>query len=73
LIQILGEMGTVKQLMKTAERWAIEKGLNELASDAELENSDSSAAHKVLGSKEVERIVYFIKKFGSANQLEKRK
>jgi len=64
--------GHGKQLMKTAEMWAMEKGFDELGSDAELENSGSVAAHKALGFKEVERIVCFIKKLGSSNQLEKR-
>lgn len=55
-------IGYGKQLIKTAEKWAIENGFDELASDAELENSGSIAAHKALGFKEVERIVCFIKK-----------
>ncbi len=53
--------GHGKQLMNTAEAWAIENGFRELASDAEIENSGSIAAHKALGFKEVDRIVNFIK------------
>ena len=45
-----------------AEEWAINNGFNELASDAELENLSSLAAHKALGFQEVERIVCFIKR-----------
>ena len=56
--------GHGEQLIKAAEMWAIENGFGELASDAELENSDSIAAHKALGFEEVERIVCFIKKLG---------
>jgi aminoglycoside 6'-N-acetyltransferase I len=56
--------GVGKQLMKAAEMWAIENGFEELASDAEIENSDSIAAHQALGFEEVERIVCFIKKLG---------
>ena len=48
--------------MRAGEMWAIEKGFDELASDAVLENSDSIAAHKALGFEEAERIVCFIKK-----------
>ncbi len=49
--------GHGKQLIKTAEKWAIENGFEELASDTELENPGSIAAHKALRFKEVERIV----------------
>lgn len=54
--------GYGRQLIAIAEDWAIENGFNELASDAELENLTSIAAHKALGFQEVERIVCFIKK-----------
>lgn len=57
----LRNCGYGKQLIQIAENWAIENGFNELASDAEIENFDSIAAHKALGFKEVERIVCFIK------------
>lgn len=58
----LRNKGYGKQLMAMAEEWAIKNGFDELASDAELENSNSIAAHKALGFQEVERIVCFIKK-----------
>ena len=54
--------GHGKQLIDAAEKWAIDHGYNELASDSELENAHSIAAHKALGFKEAERIVCFIKK-----------
>ncbi len=54
--------GHGKQLIKKAERWALENGFDELASDAKTENSGSIAAHKALGFKEVERVVCFIKR-----------
>ena len=57
----LRNCGYGKQLIKIAENWAIENGFKELASDAEIENFDSIAAHKALGFKEVEQIVCFIK------------
>jgi aminoglycoside 6'-N-acetyltransferase I len=56
--------GYGKQLIQASEMWALKNGFDELASDAELENLDSIAAHKALGFREVERIVCFIKKLG---------
>jgi aminoglycoside 6'-N-acetyltransferase I len=53
--------GYGKQLMQAAESWAMEKGFDELASDALLENADGIAAHGALGFREVERLVCFIK------------
>jgi aminoglycoside 6'-N-acetyltransferase I len=53
--------GYGKKLIKIAETWAIENGFKELASDTEIENFDSIAAHKALGFKEVEQIVCFVK------------
>ena len=54
--------GYGKQLMTMAEKWAIDHGFQELASDTELENITSVAIHKALEFQEVERIVCFIKK-----------
>ena len=54
--------GYGEQLIAMAENWATQNGFNELASDTELENSNSIAAHKAIGFKEVERIMCFIKK-----------
>jgi aminoglycoside 6'-N-acetyltransferase I len=54
--------GYGKGLVDAAERWAIEHGFDELASDTELENTESIATHKALGFEEVERLVCFIKK-----------
>lgn len=54
--------GYGKKLIQIAENWAIENGFHELASDAEIENLVSIAAHKALGFEEVDRIVCLIKK-----------
>jgi len=54
--------GYGKGLVMSAEKWAIEHGFDELASDTEPENSGSIAAHKALGFEEVERLVCFIKR-----------
>lgn len=48
-------------LVRAAEQWARESGLNEIASDAEIENEDSIKAHKALGYKEEATIVCFRK------------
>jgi aminoglycoside 6'-N-acetyltransferase I len=49
------------QLIAAAEKWTRERGLTELASDAELENKGSIAAHHALGFKETFRLVHFLK------------
>ena len=55
-------MGYGKKLMLAAETWAKEHQFDELASDAEIDNAGSIAAHKALGFMEVDRIVCFLKK-----------
>lgn len=49
-------------LMTAAEEWAREHGFHELASDAELDNDVSLAAHGALGFEEVDRVVCFLKR-----------
>ena len=49
-------------LVAGAERWAKELGFAELASDTDLENTGSIAAHRALGFEETDRIVCFLKK-----------
>jgi aminoglycoside 6'-N-acetyltransferase I len=53
--------GVGTALIRAAEAWAREKGLNEFASDAELENIESQQAHVALGFREVERAVLYLK------------
>ena len=53
--------GVGTALIRAAEAWAREKGLNEFASDAELENIESQQAHVALGFHEVERVVLYLK------------
>ena len=62
----LRRAGIGRQLIDTAERWALGKGYTELASDAELSNTLSHDAHKAVGFSEVERIVVFRKELGSS-------
>ena len=51
--------GIGAQLVWAAEDWAREHGYREMASDVELENAGSIAAHQALGYEEVERLVCF--------------
>jgi aminoglycoside 6'-N-acetyltransferase I len=57
----LRNRGVGRSLMAAAERWAVEAGFTELASDTPLENEGSQQAHGALGFDEVERIVHFRK------------
>jgi aminoglycoside 6'-N-acetyltransferase I len=54
-------MGTARALVAAAERWAINRGCREFASDAALENETSHAMHRALGFQETERVVFFRK------------
>jgi aminoglycoside 6'-N-acetyltransferase I len=54
--------GLGTRLLKAAEKWAIENGFSEIASDAELGNQNSLHAHLALGFKEVERQICFKKR-----------
>lgn len=49
-------------LVSAAEAWAIEQGLQEMASDCEIDNLVSLQAHNALGYQEVERLIHFCKK-----------
>ena len=53
--------GVGRLLIQAAERWALENGYSEIASDTTPNNLDSIKAHKKLGYKEVERVVCFLK------------
>lgn len=51
--------GIARALVAIAERWAINRGCREFASDAALENEPSHAMHRALGFHETERVVLF--------------
>jgi aminoglycoside 6'-N-acetyltransferase I len=53
--------GVGRALVRAAEDWAEARGFSEIASDAQLENTGSIAAHLQLGYREVERNVCFLK------------
>ena len=53
--------GIGKALIKRAEKWAVDLGFDELASDAEIVNERSITIHKHLGFQETDRVVCFLK------------
>jgi aminoglycoside 6'-N-acetyltransferase I len=53
--------GVGRDLFAAAERWAVEHGYTEIASDADLDNAVSHAAHAALGFEETSRNVHFRK------------
>ena len=48
-------------LVRAAEEWARAQGCTELASDTEIDNAVSAAAHERLGFEEVNRVICFRK------------
>jgi len=59
--------GVGRQLIQAAEAWALSLGKTELASDVELDNTRSLAAHAALGFEETGRLVTFLKRIEPAN------
>jgi aminoglycoside 6'-N-acetyltransferase I len=53
--------GTGRALVRAAESWAVAAGCRQMASDAELDNTTSLAAHQALGYQVVVRAVHFMK------------
>ncbi len=53
--------GAGRGLMSAAEHWSLIRNFTEIASDTQLDNSQSQAAHAALGYEEVERLVTFRK------------
>jgi aminoglycoside 6'-N-acetyltransferase I len=53
--------GAGRRLTEAAEHWALIRGFSEIASDAQMENATSQAAHEALGYEETQRIVCFRK------------
>lgn len=56
--------GWGRRLIRAAEQWAAARGLTELASDAELTNRSSLAAHRAMGFRETFRLVHYLKRIG---------
>lgn len=55
------KIGIGGDLVRLAELWVREQGCTEMASDAELGNEPSLAAHQKLGYKETSRLIHFRK------------
>ena len=53
--------GAGRALVSAAENWALIRNFTEIASDTQLDNSQSQGAHAALGYEEVERLVTFRK------------
>ncbi len=53
--------GISRLLIEHAEKWSMDQGFKELASDCELANSESIVFHNRVGFTEANRIVCFIK------------
>jgi aminoglycoside 6'-N-acetyltransferase I len=58
----LRRQGVGRALIRRAEEWARERGLTEMASDADLGNEISIQAHKAIGYQEVGRVVEFARR-----------
>src|SRR4030095_3808286 len=55
------KMGIGRELVRQAEAWAREKGCTEMASDGEIRNEASRAAHLNVGYGETSRLVHLRK------------
>ncbi|MFL5563216.1 MAG: GNAT family N-acetyltransferase [Gemmatimonadaceae bacterium] len=53
--------GLGQALLTAAEAWARDQGYHEMASDTQLDNTVSQAAHRRTGYEEVDRVVQFRK------------
>jgi len=53
--------GVARALCEAAERWGLQQGCREFASDVYIDDEQSLAAHRGLGFEETERVVYFRK------------
>src|SRR5438445_11771650 len=51
--------GVGRRLVRTAERWARERGCTEMGSDCLLDNEVSLRAHLAIGYEERERLIHF--------------
>lgn len=56
--------GVARALVTAVERWALNLGCREFASDASIENQLSHTVHRALGFRETERVVFFRRPLG---------
>lgn len=62
VVPSMRRQGVARQLFDAIADWAKARGCRELASDALLENETSQRAHKAMGFRETDRVVYFTKR-----------
>ena len=62
----LRRQGVGRRLLEAAEQWATAQGCREMASDAQMENEVSLAAHKALGFEESSRAIHLRKRLTGA-------
>jgi aminoglycoside 6'-N-acetyltransferase I len=53
--------GVGGRLVKAAEKWALDQGCQEMASDCDIDNDVSFKSHLAIGYAEVERLIHFRK------------
>ena len=61
------QMGLARALIEAVSAWAVNQGISELASDANVSNTLSHTMHMALGFEETERVVFFRKNIGGAD------
>jgi aminoglycoside 6'-N-acetyltransferase I len=61
VVPSMRRQGVARLLFDAVADWAKARGCRELASDALLENETSQRAHKAMGFRETDRVVYFTK------------
>ena len=54
--------GIGRKLVEAVQLWALNKGIFEIGSDAEISNFQSHICHKKWGFEEMERVIYYRKK-----------
>ena len=62
VVPAMRRQGVARVLFDAIADWARARGCRELASDALIENETSQRAHKAMGFRETDRVVYFTKK-----------
>jgi len=60
--------GVACRLVDAVARWAAGRGCTELGSDTDLDNAQSQAVHARLGFTETERVVFFRRALGGADE-----
>ena len=61
--------GFARALLSASEKWSLEQGCHEFASDCELTNENSLAFHLATGFTEANRIICFTKKLKHGNKV----